>query len=137
MAPLTEMDVSTIERTTGASPALVPTKKTAKTHWFQYLIRKGSVSDKLFRFHDRDPASSKRHGTGCARARLSEADQRRGVVPSVMSMVAGNVLVKYKLPLNLSTPPVLTMTFGVLTMDSQGHITWPKDFDSNAPFPAK
>ena len=47
-------------------------------------------------------------------------------------MVAGNVLIKYKLPHNVRVPPVLTLTFGVLTMDRLGHITWPKDFDSNA-----
>ena len=49
-----------------------------------------------------------------------------------MSMVAGNVLIKYKLPRNERTPPVLTLTFGVLSMDKKGHITWPKDFDARS-----
>ena len=81
MAPLSETDVSTIERTEGTTPSLIPTKTTAATRWFTYLVRKGSVSDKLFRFHERDPASPARRGNGCARARLSEADRRRGVRP--------------------------------------------------------
>ena len=130
MASLSERDVPEITRTEGPNPQLIPTKTTAATRWFTYLVRKGSVSDKLFRFHERDPASPARRGTGCARARLSEAERRRGSHPRVMSMVAGNVLVKYKHPINERTPPVLTMTFGVLTMDSTGHITWPKDFES-------
>ena len=46
-------------------------------------------------------------------------------------MVAGNVLIKYKMPHDVRKPPVLTLTFGVLTMDQHGHITWPKDFDSS------
>ena len=41
MAPLSEADVNSIARTTGDNPALVPTKKTTSTNWFQYLVRKG------------------------------------------------------------------------------------------------
>ena len=77
MAPLSETDVSEIARTTGTPPQLIPTKRTACTSWFTYVVRRGSVSDKLFRFEQRDPASCVRRGTGCARARLSEADRRR------------------------------------------------------------
>ena len=92
---------------------------------------KGKVTEKLFRFEAREEANGfPRRGIGCARVQLTAAEQRRGGVPNSMSMVAGNVLVKYKLPVNLNTPPVLTLTFAVLTMDANGHITWPKPFEA-------
>eukprot|EP00966_Prymnesium_polylepis_P060707 1408574-Prymnesium_polylepis.1 len=45
------------------------------------------------------PALFKR-GAGCARARLSKAEQRRGGVPTTISMVCGNVEVAYSVPKN-------------------------------------
>ena len=68
-------------------------------------------------------------GVGCARARLSEADQRRGGVPQCVSMVCGNSLVDIKEPINQSSMPTLKLTFYVLTMDKDGHIVWPTRFD--------
>ena len=113
---------------------LVPTKMTQRTHTFQYLIKRGSVSDRLFRLQDRETRSSSaqpKRGVGCARVRLTAASQRRGGVPQTLSMVCGNVLVKYVVPLSQSRPPQLTLVFGVLTMDKAGHITFPKDFDAH------
>ena len=48
MAPLSDTDVGCLRRTKGPNPELIPTKKTATTSWFTYLVRKGSVSDKSF-----------------------------------------------------------------------------------------
>ena len=67
-------------------------------------------------------------GAGCARARLSTADQRRGGVPQSMSMVCGNVLVDFTERVDESSMPTLTLTFYVLTMDKTGHIVWPSDW---------
>ena len=53
MAPLKEEDVSGLERKNGH---LVPTKATKATHQFNYLIKRGSVSDRLFRLQDMDPS---------------------------------------------------------------------------------
>ena len=45
-------------------------------------------------------------------------------------MVAGNVLVHFKEPVRERRMPTLELTFGVLTMDRSGHITWPTNFDA-------
>ena len=124
MAPLAEGDVNGLQRLDGA---LLPTKTTKAIKKFEYLVRKGSLSDRLFRQEEHAPS----RGAGCARLRLSAAEERRGGLPQTMSMVAGNVVVKLVVPLSNARPPMLTLTFGVLTMDSQGHITWPKDFETN------
>ena len=71
-----------------------------------------------------------KRGAGCARARLSLAEQRRGGVPTTISMVAGNVLIRYTVPKDKSKCPVLKVTFYVLTMDNQGFITWPTCFET-------
>ena len=130
MAPLTTTDVPELRREEDDPKSLIPTSRTAQTKWFKYVMRKGKVTEKLFRFEAREEANGfPRRGIGCARVQLTAAEQRRGGVPNSMSMVAGNVLVKYKLPVNLNTPPVLTITFAVLTMDANGHITWLKAFE--------
>jgi len=132
MAPLTESDVEGLKR---ASGQLVPTTTTLRTHQFNYLVKRGSVSDRLFRLQDRESLSSSaqpKRGSGCARVRLAAASQRRGGLPQTMSMVCGNVSVKYSVPLSQSRPPQLQLVFGVLTMDRLGHITWPKDFDARS-----
>ena len=70
-----------------------------------------------------------KRGAGCARARLSKADQRRGGVPTTMSMVAGNVVIAYKVPKNRLKCPTLKIIFYILTMDANGFITWPTNYD--------
>jgi hypothetical protein len=69
-----------------------------------------------------------KRGAGCARARLSAAEQRRGAVPQMMSMVCGNVMVHLTEATDESKMPSLTLTLFVLTMDKNGHITWPTNF---------
>lgn len=70
-----------------------------------------------------------KRGVGCARARLSKAEQRRGGVPTTISMVAGNVIVDFRVPKNPLKCPMLKITFFVLTMDKNGFITWPTNFE--------
>jgi len=69
-----------------------------------------------------------RRGSGCARAGLSIAAQRRGAVPQMISMVCGNVAVQFKESRDQSRMPVLTLTLFVLTMDKTGHIIKPTVF---------
>ena len=74
--------------------------------------------------HPRRP----RRGAGCARARLSEVEERRGGVPQTISMVCGHVYVRFKQPKKERNMPVLKIVFFVLTMDQHGNVTWPIDF---------
>jgi hypothetical protein len=67
-------------------------------------------------------------GAGCARARLSSAEQQRGGVPTTISMVCGNILIELKEPKDGSRMPVASATFKVLSMDQHGHIIWPTTF---------
>ena len=69
-----------------------------------------------------------KRGAGCARAQLSVAAQKRGAVPSSISMVCGNVLCKLKESVKEASMPTMTITFFVLTMNKAGHITWPTIF---------
>ena len=73
------------------------------------------------------PAQHKR-GLGCARARLSVAEQKRGGKVETMSMVCGSVIIEFKVPRDLSSMPTLKVTFFVMTMDKTGHVTWPTTF---------
>ena len=133
MAPMAEGDITNLSRANGA---LVPTKSTKATLRFTYVVRRGSLSDRLFRLEKSNPEQKasatvqRARGVGCARLRLTAAEQRRGGKPQSMSMVAGNVLITYVLPRKQQRPPTLTLTFGVLTLDKNGHVTWPKDFEA-------
>ena len=68
-------------------------------------------------------------GAGCARARLSLAAQKRGHASQTLSMVAGNVVVKYREPTGQRAMPTLKLVFFVLTMDKSGNITWPTNYE--------
>jgi hypothetical protein len=73
------------------------------------------------------PAQFKR-GAGCARARLSVAAQKRGGVPQTISMVCGNVLIRFSESVGSERMPTIAITFYVLSMDKKGHIIWPTNF---------
>ena len=62
-----------------------------------------------------------KRGLGCARARLSVAEEKRGAVPESMSMICGNVMVEYKVHRKDAYMPVLKLIFKVMTMDKSGH----------------
>ena len=72
-----------------------------------------------------------KRGAGCARARLSKAEQRRGGVPKTISMVCGNVNIEYRVPKNRQKCPSIKIVLFVLTMDDNGFITWPTEFDTS------
>jgi len=69
-------------------------------------------------------------GAGCARARLSTAAQRRGGVPEHISMVCSPVHVELVEPKDRKSMPRVEITFHVMTMDSAGHIIWPKEYSA-------
>ena len=73
-----------------------------------------------------------KRGAGCARARLSAAEQRRGAVPEMMSMVCGNVTIEFRERKDESSMPHMKLIFYVLTMDKTGHITFPTKYASPA-----
>ena len=72
-----------------------------------------------------------RRGKGCARARLSAADQRRGIVPHTISMVCGSVKAKLTVSRTDAYMPRASLQFFVLSMDKNGHIIWPTSFDAH------
>ena len=55
LSPLTADDAAGLKRDE-ASGALIPTKSTAAVRTFKYLIRRGSVSDRLFHLQTFDPS---------------------------------------------------------------------------------
>ena len=67
-------------------------------------------------------------GAGCARARLSAADQKRGGLPHAISMVCGDVTVHLTESRTEACMPRLKILFFVMTMDKNGHVVWPTDF---------
>ena len=211
MSPLTEDDVSGLKRDSTTNE-LIPTRQTTALNHFEYTVKKGSVSDRLFHLDsidappppppkppakktdigeeedvyeveailekrtvgkknkrveykvkwlgwDQHPQSTTwerasqinkadlaafegkplkaprlsapqqhKRGIGCARAHLSVAEQKRGGVVETMSMVCGSVVVHFKEPRDQSSMPTMKVIFLVLTMDKNGHITWPTQF---------
>jgi hypothetical protein len=77
------------------------------------------------------PQQPKR-GLGCARVRLSHAEQRRGGKPTTLSMVCGSVVAKLIESRTNAYMPLATLSFYVLSMDKTGHIIWPQDFDPHS-----
>jgi hypothetical protein len=75
-------------------------------------------------------ASLPARGAGCARARLSSAEEARGGKPETISMICGNVLASLKEPKDGEAMPTATFTFKVLSMDKNGHIIWPTSFEA-------
>ena len=45
-------------------------------------------------------------------------------------MICGNVRVEYSVPKNKQKCPSIKVVVFILTMDENGFITWPTDFDS-------
>lgn len=214
MAPVNEGEVVGLTRDP-ATNRLLPTSTTRTLNKFEYMIRRGGVSDRLFHLGTLDPPEPKpaktevappaevaaigeedvfeveeisdkrkrgtiteyfikwlhwpaenntwerasridpalvaafegkpppkkrrrlapelpKRGAGCARAQLSKAEQRRGAVPEVMSMVCGNVRVEFEESIDESTMPSLKLIFYVMSMDKTGHIIWPTAFEKTA-----
>ena len=66
---------------------------------------------------------------GCARLYLSQAGEKRGQLARVMAMVCGNLVIDYREPTGFRRMPRLMIRMFVLSMDRQGHIIWPVDFE--------
>ena len=146
LAPLQPEDVQDLAR--GDDGKLLPTRESAGLLRFNYTIRKGSVSDRLFCFENFDlksrlgkskqPRATKpsaypyKRGSGVARLQLTRASQKRGETARLVSMVVGNVIVKVKVPKHLGAMPTCELLFFVATMDETGHINWPTAFDAKA-----
>jgi hypothetical protein len=209
LAPLTPEDCNELK--CDADGHLLPTKTTGALNYFTYVIKKGSVTDRLFAFDALDPppkpppkrkatemleigeeedvyeveeirekrqkgarteylvkwlnwpestntweppsninkalvgafngkppkpppkaraASLPARGAGCARARLSAAEEARGGRPETISMVCGKVIAELKEPKSGEAMPMATFTLFVLSMDKNGHIIWPTNFEA-------
>ena len=50
-------------------------------------------------------------------------------MPQSISMVCGSVHAELKEPTDMNKQPTGKLTFSVLTMDKNGHITWPTNYD--------
>ena len=102
MQPLQEGAAELVER--DSSGNLRPTKQTAGMRTYKYVVRRGSLHDKIFALQDfekRGPRPKQarwRRSCGCARLFLSHAAERRGQVATVMAMVCGNVVYEYREP---------------------------------------
>ena len=132
MSPLEDGSVEGLQR--DHMGRLVPTKETPSMKRYQYVIRRGSLHDKLFSLQDFEVQKNKRNkrwrrSTGCARLYLSQAAERRGQVAHVMAMVCGNMIIDFREPRGLQRIPRLTLRLFVLSMDRSGHIVWPVDFE--------
>ena len=114
---------------------LVPTSTTGTMRKFNYTIRRATQLDKLFALQHYDKPQGKQGGSrwrrsvGSARLFLSQAAARRGQMASVMAMVCGNLVIDFREPKAFARMPRLTLRMFVLSMDSQGHIVWPVDFE--------
>ena len=143
MAPFGEGDAVGLTR--GADGRLQPTKSTLRLMRFNYTLKKGSFSDKLFQLQNFQqyaapsararaskgppkPPHPHKRGLGCAKLHLSGADGRRGRLATVLSMVCGNVIIEYTEPRKLRAMPTLRLRFFVLSMDKDGNIVWPTNF---------
>ena len=70
-----------------------------------------------------------RRGSGCAVLKLSDTPKNKKA--SVISMVGGNVIMKFVEPLRYARWPTLTLKFWVVTVDFRGNIIWPTAFSSD------
>ena len=146
LGDLKPADAVGVER--GSDGSLVPTKETASLLRFNYTLRRGSVSDKVFSFQSdnlksrlgrsakpraaRTPRYPFKRGLGCAKLILKRAAQKRGKLARLLSMVVGNVLIKVKVPKFQRLMPTVEILAFVATMDHNGHINWPTAFEAAA-----
>ena len=136
MAPLMDGDTQGLQR--DDQGRLVPTKVTNQLRYYSYILRRGSLVDKFFALdvHEKPLAGlgkkAWRRCLGSARLHIGGAAQRRGMLASVMACVCGNVVIEFREPKGLRSMPRLTIKFFVLSMDAQGNIIWPVDFDTRS-----
>ena len=96
-------DAQGVER--GGDGKLLPTKESKSLLRYNYTLRKGSVSDKVFSFQSdnlksrlgksakpqatRTPKHAFKRGLGCAKLQLKRAAQKKGKLARLLSMVMG------------------------------------------------
>ena len=116
---------------------LKPTRSSASSFVYQYQFKKASVVQKLFNLERSDttrgptgklPRGASKRGLGAARLHLSKAAQARGVKAKILSMACTAMLTIIE-PKRQESMPFMTMVLSVLTMDQNGHITWPTNYD--------
>ena len=122
MAPLEDNAQEMIER--DESGMLTPTRKTASTDWYEYLLCRPTAYDKMFAL---ERADKKKYplSHGCAHLQLSLAAARRGCLASEISLPFGNVSVVLAAPRRERKMPTCTIRMFVMTMQASGHIRWP------------
>jgi hypothetical protein len=123
-----------------AAGRLQPTKVTAATRRFEYIIRRPMVVDRLFQLElaDLKPGPTARpgkagtpwrRGMGCTRLQLARKSKGQG---TLISQVAGNVVIIYSEPTKYRSIPTLTLRFFAMSIDHTGHINWPFNFSDKS-----
>ena len=121
----------------GVDGSLEPTKRSAASQVYHYLLQKASLIDKVFTMEKSDQCKGStkrlvrplaRRGLGAARLILGKRACRKGSRATLLSLMAGAVSVRLVVPARGESMPMLHLAFFVATMDSNGHITWPTTF---------
>ena len=134
MKPLEDGAVEGLVR--DAQGRLLPTSSTGAMMRYRYIIRRGSQLDSFFALQEHEQQKKRRKSArwrrsqGCARLYLSHKAEARGQVAHVMAMVCGNVIIDFREPRGLKSMPRLSIYMFVMSMDRQGHIIWPVDFEA-------
>ena len=116
-----------------------PTKKTSSADQFNFVVKRPMAVDRLFSLetadlrgvHMKEGKGAWMRGKGCAVLKLGDKPES-GAKASVLSMVGGNLILKYSEPRNHRWWPTLTLKFWVLTVDHHGNILWPTKWEPNS-----
>ena len=120
---------------------LKPTKVTQTRRCYHYKIIRPMVTDRFFNLAEADlgPGPPARAGKGSwrrchggAHLCLADAVGKSGRLGNKISMVAGSLLISYIVPKRRMAFPILTLRYYVLTVDHNGNITWPTNFNTMA-----
>ena len=125
------------------SPAggVQPTRRTANNLVWSYNIAKASVVSSILSLQKADVTKGPRgkllkglakRGLGASRLNLSRANEKRRLKAKTISVVAGTLSFTYVEPKHQTDMGTLVLGFLVLTMDANGHITWPSNFSANS-----
>ena len=139
MEPLKDGDAPGLER--GEDGVIKPTKSSAVCDRYHYIVNRPLVTDRLFQLAKADlpkgpwPRPGKgawRRGHGCARANLPIGVHKKGRLAESMSMVAGNVVIEYKVPKRWRAMAMLTLRYFTPTVNHRGEFVWPAKFSDHS-----
>ena len=119
-----ESDPSVGVKRTEDGAALEPTRSTATSNWYEYLLNKPTKYDAMFALEKADIKSQPR-SHGCAHLNISQQRVKMGHLAEEISIPFGNVSVVCVEPKRQKAIPTVTFRFFVLTMNASGHINWP------------